>query len=344
MKWVRRIAIVLGVFVVALAVYAVGTARRSVNPVGFQVARVETASGPIAVALWYPTTQTPRPTTFINGILLSVARDGALLGDDLPVVLISHGNDASAFSHVDLAMELASAGYVVAAPTHAGDNYADRSRQGSPALFSQRAEQMRATLDFVVEDWTWASKVDSSRVGAYGFSAGGFTVLTLLGGKPDMAAIPEHCRRTPEFICKVLAHVQSPLLASGEDAGVFRADPRIRAAAVAAPGLGFTFAGGGLAQVDVPIQVWSGDRDELVPFATNTKIVQDELGTHAEPRQLDGATHHSFLSPCGLLKPPAFCSDPDGFDREAAHAAMNGELIRFFNARLPAGRSQAADP
>lgn len=336
MAWVKRFAVVLGIIVVVVLAYAASTARRSDKPVGLQVARVETRSGPVAVALWYPTSGTPRPTTFIGGSLLSVARDGPVLGTGLPIVLISHGNDGSALSHVDLAMDLASVGYVVAAPTHAGDNYADRSRQGSAALFSQRAEQLRATLDYVVERWANASKVDPSRVAAYGFSAGGFTVLTLIGGKPNMAAIAEHCRRTPEFICKVLAHVGSPLLTGGDDAGIFEPDPRIRAAAVAAPGLGFTFADGGLAQVNVPVQVWSGDKDELVPFATNTRIVRDGLGTNAESRQLTGGSHISFLAPCGLLTPPALCSDPNGFDRAAAHASMNRELIRFFNTRMPA--------
>lgn len=342
MKWVKRLALVVGIVVVAVLAYAISTARHSDKPVGFQVARVETKSGPVAVALWYPTSGTPRPSTFISGNLLSVARDGPVLGTDLPIVLISHGNDGGALSHVDLAMDLASAGYVVAAPTHAGDNYADRSRQGSPALFSQRAEQLRATLDYVLHSWAGASKVDPSRVAAYGFSAGGFAVLTLVGGKPDMAAIGEHCQRTPEFICKVFAHVGSPLLTSGDNAGVFEADPRIRAAAVAAPGLGFTFADGGLAQVNVPVQVWSGGNDELVPFATNTKVVLDGLGTHAQPRQLPGAAHTSFLAPCRLLKPPAVCSDPKGFDRVAAHASMNGELIRFFNTQMPAKAQERA--
>jgi predicted dienelactone hydrolase len=336
MKWVKRLAVVFGLMLIALAAYAFSNARRSENPVGFHTARVEAKTGPIAVAIWYPTSATPRATTFLSGELLSVARDGPVSGTGLPVILISHGNDGSALSHVDLAMDLASAGYVVAAPTHAGDNFADRSRQNSPALFSQRAEQMRATLDFVLGEWTGAAAADASRVGAYGLSAGGFTVLTLVGARPDMAAISAHCRRTPEFICNVLAHVKSPLLASARGAGEFTADERIRVAAVAAPGLGFTLAGDGLAAVRVPVQVWSGDRDELVPFASNTKVVLDGLAGRAVPRQMAGASHLSFLAPCGLLKPPALCRDPDGFDRVAAHKAMNAELVGFFDEGLKA--------
>lgn len=338
MKWIKRLAAVLAIAMVAVVVYALSTARRSETPVGFQVARVESPSGPVAVALWYPTAATPRPTTFVGGSLISVARDAPVLGRNLPVVLISHGNNGSALSHVDLAMALASAGYAVAAPTHAGDNYGDPSRQGSPALFSQRAGQMRATLDHVLKAWPGAVHIDATRVGAYGFSAGGHTVLSLVGGVPDMAAIARHCRRTPEFICKALEHARSPLLTGAEGAGPFTADARIRAAAIAAPGLGFTFAGDGLEGVRVPVQVWSGDEDDTVPFATNIQPVLDGLGARAEPHRVPGATHLAFLAPCGLLKPPSVCGDPAGFDREGMHAAMNAKLIGFFDSRMPATR------
>ena len=65
-------------------------------------------------------------------------------------------------------MDLASAGYVVAAPTHAGDNYADQRRQASPALFNQRADQLRATLDYVLKAWPDAPRVDAHRIGSFG--------------------------------------------------------------------------------------------------------------------------------------------------------------------------------
>lgn len=335
MKWIKRLAALVALLALALAAYAFANARRSDRPVGFQVVRVESPSGPVAAALWYPTAETPLPTTFISGHLLSVARDSRVEGAGHPLVVISHGNDGSALSHVDLAMDLANAGYVVVAPTHAGDNYADPSRQGSPALFNERAEQARAAIDYVLNDWPQRNAVDSSRVGAYGFSAGGFTVLTLAGGKPDMAIVRDHCSRTPEFVCTLLRHVGSPLLESANGAGTFEADRRIRAAAVAAPGLGFTFERG-LADVVVPVQVWHGDRDDSVPHATNGRVVAQALGARAETRTLPGATHLSFLAPCGLLKPPALCTGPEGFDRVAAHKAMNAELVRFFDAHLSA--------
>lgn len=343
MKWLKRLAAVVLLVVVALAVYVVGTAFRSKNPVGFQVVRVESQSGPVAVAILYPTTGTPRPTTFMGASLLSVARDGPVRGTALPIVVMSHGNNGSALSHVDLAMDLASAGYVVAAPTHAGDNYADQSRQSSPSLFSQRADQMRATVDYLLKHWAGSSHIDRERIGAYGMSAGAFTVLTLVGATPRMASIQEHCRRSPEFICAVLRQTKSPLLSDPSGAGQFATDPRIKAASISAPGLGFTFVGG-LGGVTVPVQLWWGDKDDIVPFATNAKVIADGLGDRAEVHKLEGARHFSFLAPCRLLKPAGPCMDVSGFDRERAHQRMNSEVISFFNRALLRDSSKVRQP
>lgn len=334
MKWLKYIAIAMTILATPVACLAADTAQRSRHPVGFQMARVETASGPLSIALWYPTSATPQSTAIMEGYFLDLAKDGAVDGDGLPFVVLSHGNGAGSFSHIDLAVELAGAGYVVASPAHIGDNFADQSRQGNPAIFSQRVGQLRATTDYVLSTWTGAAQVDPARLGAFGFSAGAFTVLASIGGVPDMSLIADHCSRQPEFICEALAQVHSPLLGSAAGAGDFVADDRIKAAVVAAPGLGFTFHNGGLGKVRIPVQVWSGSQDTTVPFESNTRIVQAGLGDRAEARQLEGASHLSFLAPCGKLGPPAICSDPEGFDREAAHRLMNAEVVGFFNARL----------
>jgi predicted dienelactone hydrolase len=42
-------------------------------------------------------------------------------------VVISHGNGGDDLTHIDTAMALANAGYVVAALTHTGDNPRDQS-------------------------------------------------------------------------------------------------------------------------------------------------------------------------------------------------------------------------
>lgn len=154
MKWLRRILLAIVLLVVALAGVAYFVALRTERPVGFQVVRATDAGGqPFAVGVWYPTDARPWPTTQMGTVLMNVARDAAIAGDSLPLIVISHGNGGGPPSHADLAMALASEGYIVAAPMHPGDNFADQSGVGSASFFHERTRQLRATLDQLLEHW-----------------------------------------------------------------------------------------------------------------------------------------------------------------------------------------------
>jgi predicted dienelactone hydrolase len=89
-----------------------------------------------------------------------------------------------------------------------------------------------------------------------------------------------------------------------------------------------------LSGVRVPIQLWSGDKDDKVPYATNARPVREALGSRVEFHPVPGAGHFSFLAPCGLLRPPGICSDPESFDRKAFHATMNASVVAFFESNL----------
>lgn len=337
MKWLRRAVVVLLLIACGVVAAALYTAMRSERPVGFQISRAVDADGrPFAVAVWYPTEAQTLPTTLLGVVLMDVARDAPVAGSALPLVVISHGNGGGPASHADLALSLASAGYVVAAPMHTGDNYADQSAVGSPALFSGRNAELRASVDHMLKAWTGRASIDPARIGAFGFSAGGFTVLTAAGANPDLDIVAQHCVKAPEFACDVLRQAKSPLLTPGgaAKAGVFVGDPRIRAAVVAAPGLGFAMTPESLAGVHIPVQLWSGDKDASVPYASNTKPIRDALGTRAEYHSVAGAAHFSFLTPCGLIGPPALCADEGAFDRKAFHTDMNTRVLAFFEKNL----------
>lgn len=336
MKWVYRALVAVLILAVGVVALAYGTALRGERPVGFQVTRATVVDGSsFVVGVWYPTESHPWPTAQIGSILMEVAQNAPVAGRGLPLVVMSHGNGGGLQSHADLALALASAGYVVAAPMHTGDNFLDQSAAGSVNLFSGRNRELRTTIDHMLTKWPGNGTVDPEKVGAFGFSAGGFTVLTAIGAQPDMRLIAKHCAQTPEFICDVLRHSKSPLVEAGAPVGdPMEASPKIKAAVVAAPGLGFTMSPAALAAVQVPVQLWSGDKDDKVPFATNAKIVGEALGQRAELYQVPGANHVSFLAPCGLMKPADLCTDPEGFDRKAFHASMNAEVVKFFDNAL----------
>ena len=332
-KWIYGSIAVIGILLVAVVGAVLWSAQRTERPVGFQVSRATNTLGkPFAIAIWYPTSARPLPTTLLGVTLMTVARDGPVQGERLPLVVLSHGNGGGPGSHVDLALALADAGHVVAAPAHAGDNFDDSSGLSSPNFWGNRNQELRGTIDYVLSSWPGRSHIDPTRIGAFGFSAGGFTVLTAVGGHPDLRIIPSHCATRPEFVCDVLRAANSPLVKDNAKAvDGFAADKRIRAVVLAAPGLGFTFSKGGLANVAVPVQLWTGENDRVTPHASNGAIIQGELGDHVEAHSVPGAGHLSFLAPCRLLRPPALCQDEDKFDRAAFHRRMNADVVGFFN-------------
>jgi predicted dienelactone hydrolase len=339
MKWFRRIFITLFILFCVLFGTVFLTALDSDKPIGFQSIQAKARDGKaFVIGVWYPTQSRTWPMV-LGPLLIEVAQDAPVSGSSLPLVVISHGNGGGIGSHADLALALANAGYVVAALMHTGDNFADQSAAGSASLYRDRGRQLQAAIDYMLMDWKDHHHINPDRIGAFGFSAGGFTVLTAVGAQPNLRLIAKTCADSPEFVCEVLRHAKSPLLNAnsnsvGDD---FLPDPRIKAAVVAAPGLGFTMGPHALDNVRVPIQLWSGDLDDKVPYTTNTRFIRDSLGSRVEFHAVPGAGHLSFLAPCGILRPPGLCEDVKPFDREAFHADMNARVVAFFekNIKMP---------
>lgn len=321
------------------AVLAESPAPSVEKPVGFQItAATDADARTFAVGVWYPATVPIESASAAAPGAMGAMQNAPLSGRGLPLVVISHGNGGGLASHVDLALALARAGYVAAAPMHAGDNFQDPGASGLATLYSGRNRQFRLAIEHMLTKWPGREALDAEKVGAFGFSAGGFTVLTAAGAQPDMRLIPTHCARSPEFICDVLRHYKSPLLNADAPAGEpMQASPRIRAVVAAGPGLGFTMTPASMAALKAPLQLWSGEKDDKVPYATNARFIIEGLaqqGRKVEFHAVPNAGHMSFLAPCGPVKIPELCSDPEGMDRAAFHTAMNAEVVKFFDRHL----------
>jgi predicted dienelactone hydrolase len=178
--------------------------------------------------------------------------------------------------------------------------------------------------------WKDRRHLDPSRIGIFGFSAGATTALISVGGKPDLRRIASHCAEHPEFVCKLTSAPAYRDLSAPS----WQADGRIKAAVIAAPGLGFTFEPDGLADVRVPLQLWAGSKDQTVPYATNAGLIRRLLRVAPEVHVVPGAVHYSFLMPCGLIGPPEICRDSKGLDRASFHHHFNRSIVAFFRARL----------
>lgn len=308
--------------------------------VGFQTITVPLdAAEPLRVSLWYPSEAAPAQTR-VGLFTQTVAANAPPAGHSLPLVLISHGTGGSRESHADTALALAEAGFVVAAVEHPGDNYRDQS---GAAKIEQRPATLVRVIDHLVDSWTYRAALDSSRIGAFGFSAGGFSVLALAGGRPDMSRVATHCKTHPrQFACGI---------ARGriEATGGIQSEPPIaastaphryplKAIVIAAPALGFTFSGG-LADVQIPVQLWRADEDEILPAPDYADAVRSSLPRPADFHAVPGAGHYDFLAPCSeaLRRIAApICRSAPGFDRSAFHAEFNAAVVGFFARELAA--------
>jgi predicted dienelactone hydrolase len=336
MKWIVRafgaVLVIAVILAATLGAMLYASALKPARSIGFQMVSVpDPGHPPLSAGIWYPTDAHPH-FMLLGLIVQQVAADAPITGHNLPLVVISHGNAGGPGSHADLALALAEAGFVVVAPMHTGDNYADQGEVGTPAWLVDRARHIPASVDYMLKAWPGRDRIDPGRIGLFGYSAGGFTALTAIGGEPDLTKIAPHCARTPELVCQLWKPGAAPM----PPAEAFAHDPRIKAAVIAAPGLGFTFVPDGLAKVTAPVQLWAGGADVNVPYATNTGPVRAALGDRVEFHAVPGAGHFAFLAPCGPLAPPYLCRDAKGFDRKAVHKTMDAEIVRFFEARLPA--------
>lgn len=299
--------------------------------VGFETLSVAAPGDkPLQVAVWYPSDAPEAPEPLALGEQ-TVARNAPIAGRNHPLIVISHGTGGSNSDHFDTAQALARAGFVVAAVSHTGDTYDDRSRA---LRVSERPGHLVRLIDYMTGTWRGRDALDARRIGAFGFSSGGFTVLAAIGGEPDLALLAPHCREHPDYFdCRLGKSTGSVAPTVPEPVAH---DPRIRAAVVAAPALGFTFAPTGLSRVTIPAQLWRAGEDTVLPHPLYAEAVRGALPTPPEYHVVPGADHFDFLPPCStaLAKAaPAICGHGT-FDRAAFHAAFNAEIVRFFRKTL----------
>ncbi len=284
--------------------------------------------GTARVVVWYPT-HAPETPVRRGPFVFQVAEGGPVAEGRHPLVVVSHGSGGSAFGHADTAMALARRGYVVAAAHHRGNAFDDDRDAGTERMWRNRPAQLSAALDHVLAEPDLADRLDRERVGALGFSAGGYTVLVAAGGQAELGLIAAHCRTPPagERFC----HRGN----EETEARVEARDPRIRAALLMAP-VGVPFSKDGLAGVTIPIRLYRAERDEQIA-ASQVEELRNRLPTPPEYEVVRDAGHFAFLMPvpaplAAELGPPAW--DPPGFDRAAFHERLNAEITDFFDRAL----------
>lgn len=326
----------------ALLAAAILLVCQCAGAVGFEHATApDPADKPLELGIWYPSDTAAQPNTQLGEML---ALNGVVTGEHLPLIVISHGNEGWFGSHRDTALALAKAGFIVVAVTHTGDNLEDASYPASRWMVD-RPRHISRVIDYMLDGWNGHQRIDKSRIGIFGFSAGGYTALVTIGGIPDLQKAARYCAgHTSELLCKAGAtrDFSTPAVATSPTS-VWIHDPRVKAAVIAAPGFGFAFDEKSLAAITAPIQLWAMSEDHNAPYASNTQIVRRSLAGPLDFQMVEGGGHYAFLPACDPRLKAAvpkvwamICVDPPKFDRAAFHERFNREVAAFFTAKLPA--------
>lgn len=298
----------------------------------------------ILVALYYPT-QAPERTVPMGPFSVQAAIGAVPLATVKGLIVLSHGRGGTELGHSSLAEALARGGYFVAALRHPGDNWQDRSllQKSATRYFSERPRQASRVIDALLRDPEWKDRIarDSNgpRIGALGHSAGGYTVLALAGGEPDVARLAAHCDanrlKDPIFCSMGRAREASVLPGVASAQAPSLADTRVRAVAALAP-VGAVFSAQSLAGITIPVTIYAAQRDRfLVPPFHADWIARNVPG--ADIQRVPNAWHFAFMDTPSMAIPTDdgdIAADPPGFDRKALLDRLGVELVAFFDKTL----------
>jgi|SRR5580658_1182171 predicted dienelactone hydrolase len=317
----------------------------------------------LLATVWYPAepSAVEHPTD-IPGlsqlfVLGSAAADASLASAPakfpagFPMIVLSHGTGGSALIMAWLGTALAAQGYIAVAVNHPGNNGADGYTALGFSTWWERARDLSVVIDSMLADPIFGAHIDSNRIGAAGFSLGGYTMIEIAGGITDPTAFKQFCaspradgicKSPPEFPTLLedfdkLSKTDAEFQASLRHAGDSYRDPRVRAVFAIAPALGPAFHAESLAKISIPVMIVTGEADTNVPIASSAKYFAANIPSAKLTILPGNVAHYVFLDSCteaGRKARPLLCTDGAGVDRDAVHAKTAALAVEFFRATL----------
>jgi predicted dienelactone hydrolase len=272
----------------------------------------------LRVTVWYPARKDAVEQPLIIGPpdkpffeVGSVALDAPFADSGpRPILLLSHGFGGSARIMGWFGIAMARAGYVVIAVDHPGNNATEVMTMAAVILPWDRAEDLRSALVAAENDPAIAPHLDKTRVGAAGWSAGGYTALVAAGARPAPDHFLAFCAENPDDgVCRpqlempmmnvdVEKTLDSPEIAAEHArAGEGHTLPEVQAAFVMAPGLIQMLDPTSLVGMRMPVCIMLGDADKVAPPATNGLVAANAI-PGAKLLQLRGVGHYDFMANC----------------------------------------------
>ncbi|MBO6659058.1 MAG: hypothetical protein JJ934_19380 [Pseudomonadales bacterium] len=257
--------------------------------------------------------------------------------DPAPLIIFSHGSGGDWTNHEWLMRALVEAGFLTAAVNHPGNTTMDNSNEGVVQVW-QRPQDLTKLLDHLLSDSVWGTRIDESRIGAAGFSSGGYTVIALAGAEYQSGLLTQYCAQEDHGPDCNLANPDLEVDLSGSDRS-FR-DQRVAAVFAMAPAVGPAITAESLALLDLPVLIVAAKDDELV----YPKFSAEHYAKHIPGAELDilpTGGHFIFLE-CNIgthifdwfIDTLDLCGTNFEVDRQTAREEIAEQAVQFFKTSL----------
>jgi predicted dienelactone hydrolase len=290
----------------------------------------------LPVQVWFPASEADEdPYEYDDLWSASALEDGVPdCSQPRPVLLFSHGNSGMRFQSVFLTERLATRGWVVVAPDHVHNTYADYDDERLGEVMFRRPEDIVASFDWLVQAAAGPGGPlegcvdEAAGYAVAGHSFGGFTAAAVAGATIDPAATAAYCEGGWGWLC---SSVEDWALAHpGELAEL--GDPRVWASIPMAPA-GYEALIGGLAGIEIPGMVLGGSADSTTSMAAQVGPIFEAWGGRpAYLGEIRDAGHYAFSNACEMLP---FLDECEGeyIEPEAGWAITN-TLVAAFLGRI----------
>ena len=258
-----------------------------------------------------------------------------------PVVVISHGLGSDRSTYAYLARQLASYGFAVAVPEHAGSNARQlqalidgtASQVTAPSEFVDRPLDIKYLLDELTrqnQSPELQGRLDLDRIGVVGQSFGGYTALALAGAQINFQQLATDCGMPSYNLSLLLQCRAQELPLPLPDLR----DPRVKAIIAINP-IGSSLLGSqDFAAIRVPVMLIGSSADTIAPALIEQIRPFTWLNTDRSLVLLQGGTHFSTIDVPNSSASLPLPSEVVGPDPTLAQAYLKQLGVAFFETHL----------
>ena len=307
----------------------------------------EKRARPIILDLWYPTKDSLKESdqTFSPFRREFSVRNAALPSKKLPLIMISHGTGGNRLSLEWLSQNLVKNGYIVAAVDHWGNTF-----NNAIAIEFLKPWERPLDISFALtklrENKIFDAIINEDRIGALGFSFGGYTVLALAGAVLDYDLLlrysntPEgkkEINSIPEFP-NLWKELQNLNLTEMVRSIPNLKDERIKAFFAISPGTARGFNDPKqFKDIERPVFIIGAESDSITPVESYARKYHN-LNPKSEYFEFKGKVgHYVMLAEASeelKEEEPIPFTDHPSVDRHTIHNKVSDLAILFFNKTL----------